>query len=69
MKTQEPTETDAVHCLCRTGNSEDSVDQPLEGILYLSTRDVNPVMFIHSSGLLRDCCVHVTNLEAVDVQG
>lgn len=38
----------SVYCLCKTGNWAENVNQQLEGIPCLSTRDIGPVVYVHS---------------------
>lgn len=38
----------SVYCLCKTGNQEKNVNQQLDGIPCLSTRDIGPVVYMLS---------------------
>lgn len=70
MKTQEPTETDALFIVFVGQGTQKKMNQQLEGILCLSASHVNPVMCIHSFiRFTENSCACVTSLEAVGLQG
>lgn len=60
----------SVYCLCETGNSKESVNQQLGGILLLSARDLNAIMYIHSFLRFPEwlLCPH-HQVRAVELQG